>query len=62
VIQQLINFIRATTRPGVTYLLTGALVFAIITGRPTGELVGLAGTAIGFWFADRTKTPPPSAG
>lgn len=61
-VQQLINFIRATTRPGITYLVTAALVYATLTGHPTGELVGLAGTAIGFWFADRTKTPPPSAG
>lgn len=55
------EFIRTTTRPSVTYLLmlfTGLFFIFGSTEIKTliaTSVVGLTGTAIGWWFADRTK-------
>lgn len=57
--QNLINFIRATTRPFVTYALVGGVIYSVIRGSlPPEQLLTLGATAVGFWFADRKTANP----
>lgn len=58
--QSLINFVRATARPFLSYILVGACVGLVFVGIPVpGELWTAASMSLAFWFADR-KTAPPS--
>lgn len=56
--QSVIDFVRATTRPGVTYALVGGVVYlAVRQFTIPAELLTLAATSVGFWFADRKTRP-----
>lgn len=54
-IEALISFIRATTRPFVTYTLTGALVYCAVFGLiDAKEIVTPTAMVLAFWFGSRT--------
>ena len=60
--QCVIDFIRATTRPLVTYSLVATAVYCTLFGITVDEwFKGLTLTAVTFWFADRkTREVPPT--
>lgn len=56
----MIEIIRASVRPVVTIALVGGFIAAaFIDAEAAKLLMGLTGTAVGFWFADRSKKASP---
>ena len=56
--QALIDFIRATTRPGVTYALTGTLIYAVVVGLiDAKEIITPTAMVLAFWFGSRGSAP-----
>ncbi len=59
--QNVIDFIRATTRPVVTYSLVATTIYCTVLGLPMDDwFKGLTLTAVTFWFADRKTREAPS--
>jgi hypothetical protein len=55
VTQNIISFVRATTRPFVTYTLTGTLVYCVVAGLiDAKEIVTPTAMVLAFWFGSRT--------
>lgn len=52
--KNLIDLIRATTRPIVTHVLVGALVAGVFVGVvPAEQVVPIVAMVVAYWFADR---------
>lgn len=52
----IVDIIRSSVRPIVTYLFAGALVYGFLAGMiAPGEFLGIAGLAVGFYFRERDQ-------
>jgi hypothetical protein len=53
--RNLLDFVRGTTRPILTYALVGTMIYCIVTGTTMpGEVQTITGMTVAFWFGSRT--------